>query len=302
MHVIFSSKVHVVFPSAVVSIIRSCWLFHRSTTSSLTAWYVCARGCRKNIARVRAIVIPLCILRHDGCFVRPNVYCFVTSECLWYHVTCSISTVTGVAKVEYEYGRTNLMQTRYAFDDSKLPETTAKSRGAYLRVHFKNTRETAAAISGMPLQKAYEYLGNVVEHKQAIPFRRFNGGVGRTPQVKDFNTTQGRWPVKSVKFLLGLLKNAEANAEAKGMEVESIIIRNIVVQQAPTTYRRTYRAHGRINPYRSSPCHIEIHLSTPTEQVQKTKDDVVTQRLNKRQLAKKRVAAARAITAAPLQK
>ena len=133
------------------------------------------------------------------------------------------------------------MQTRYAFDDSKLPETTAKSRGAYLRVHFKNTRETAAAISGMPLQKAYEYLGNVVEHKQAIPFRRFNGGVGRTPQVKDFNTTQGRWPVKSVKFLLGLLKNAEANAEAKGMEVESIIIRNIVVQQAPTTYRRTYR-------------------------------------------------------------
>ena len=69
------------------------------------------------------------------------------------------------------------MQTRYAFDDSKLPETTAKSRGAYLRVHFKNTRETAAAISGMPLQKAYEYLGNVVEHKQAIPFRRFNGGV-----------------------------------------------------------------------------------------------------------------------------
>merc|ERR1711977_798613 len=190
--------------------------------------------------------------------------------------------------------------TRYAFDGPKLPEMTAKSRGAYLRVHFKNTRETAAAISGMPLQKAYEYLGNVVEHKQAIPFRRFNGGVGRTPQVKDFNTTQGRWPVKSVKFLLGLLKNAEANAEAKGMEVESIIIRNIVVQQAPTTYRRTYRAHGRINPYRSSPCHIEIHLSTPTEQVQKTKS-VVPVRLNKRQLAKKRVAASRAVAPAKTQ-
>ena len=44
----------------------------------------------------------------------------------------------------------------------------------------------------MKLQKAYAYLGNVVEHKQAIPFRRFNGGVGRTAQAKEFKTTQGK--------------------------------------------------------------------------------------------------------------
>merc|ERR1712129_662986 len=29
---------------------------------------------------------------------------------------------------------------------------------------------------------------------------------------------------------------------------------------APKMRRRTYRAHGRINPYMSSPCHIEIVL------------------------------------------
>lgn len=149
----------------------------------------------------------------------------------------------------------------------------------------------------MKLQKAYAYLDNVVEHQQAIPFRRFNGGVGRTQQVKEFKTTQGRWPVKSVKFLLGLLKNAEANAEAKGLDTEALVIRNIAVQQAPKTYRRTYRAHGRINPYRSSPCHIEIHLAEPAEQVAKATSNVAV-RLNKRQLAKKRVAAARAIAPA----
>ncbi|GAC76365.1 dipeptidyl aminopeptidase [Moesziomyces antarcticus T-34] len=81
---------------------------------------------------------------------------------------------------------------RYAFDDSKLVEKTAKSRGEYLRVHFKNTRETAAAVNGLKLQKAYAYLGNVVEKKQCIPFRRFNGGVGRTQQAKEFKTTQGK--------------------------------------------------------------------------------------------------------------
>jgi large subunit ribosomal protein L17e len=65
----------------------------------------------------------------------------------------------------------------------------------------------------MKLSKAYTYLSNVTEHKAAIPFRRFNGGVGRTPQVNQFGTTQGRWPVKSVKFITDLLKNAESNAE-----------------------------------------------------------------------------------------
>ena len=67
----------------------------------------------------------------------------------------------------------------------------------------------------MKLSKAYAYLNNVKEHKQCIPFRRFNGGVGRTAQAKEFGATQGRWPVKSVKFILDLLKNAESNAEVR---------------------------------------------------------------------------------------
>ena len=67
----------------------------------------------------------------------------------------------------------------------------------------------------MKLSKAYAYLNNVKEHKQCIPFRRFNGGVGRTAQAKEFGATQGRWPVKSVKSILDLLKNAESNAEVR---------------------------------------------------------------------------------------
>ena len=94
-----------------------------------------------------------------------------------------------------------------------LTKTAVKARGSYLRVHFKNTRETAQAIKGMTLKKAVAYLGDVKEHKQAIPFRRFNGGVGRTAQAKVFGVTQGRWPAKSAEFILGLLKNAESNAE-----------------------------------------------------------------------------------------
>lgn len=43
----------------------------------------------------------------------------------------------------------------------------------------------------------------------------------------------GRWPEKSVKFITRLLKNAESNADAKSLDLENLVIKNIVVQQAP---------------------------------------------------------------------
>jgi ribosomal protein L22 len=36
-----------------------------------------------------------------------------------------------------------------------------------------------------------------------------------------------------VKFITRLLKNAESNADAKNIDLEDLIIKNIVVQQAP---------------------------------------------------------------------
>jgi hypothetical protein len=59
---------------------------------------------------------------------------------------------------------------------------SARSRGSYLRVSFKNTRETAQAINGWKLQRAITYLQNVTEHKEAIPMRRYAGSTGRTAQ------------------------------------------------------------------------------------------------------------------------
>ena len=69
------------------------------------------------------------------------------------------------------------------------------------------------AVQGMQLKKAMSYLNQVKNHERCIPFRRFSSTVGRTAQAKEFGVTQGRWPVKSIEFIEGLLKNAEANAE-----------------------------------------------------------------------------------------
>merc|ERR1711896_49121 len=142
-------------------------------------------------------------------------------------------------------------------------EKSAKAKGSNLRVHFKNTRETCHAIKGMMLKKAQAYLQHVVEHKEVIAFRRFCGGVGRTSQAKNAGATNGqaRWPKKSAQFMLNLLLNAEANAELKSLDIDKLFIAHIQVNRAVQNRRRTYRAHGRINPYMSHPCHVEVILS-----------------------------------------
>jgi large subunit ribosomal protein L17e len=162
----------------------------------------------------------------------------------------------------------------YSFKPDNLAKS-CQTRGAYLRVHFKNTREAAMALKGMGLKKAQRYLEDVKQKKQCIPFRRFNGGVGRCAQAKAFGLSQGRWPEKSAEFLLSLLKNAESNAEAKGLNMEKVVIKHIQVNQAPKQRRRTYRAHGRINPYMSSPCHIEIVCCEEGETVRREADSQV---------------------------
>ncbi|KAK7716864.1 60S ribosomal protein L17B [Botryosphaeria dothidea] len=157
---------------------------------------------------------------------------------------------------------------RYAAHDIESAKS-ARARGSYLRVSFKNTRETAQAINGWKLERALQYLDNVQEKSEAVPMRRYAGSTGRAAQGKQFGVSKARWPVKSAKFLSDLLKNAEANADTKGLDTSNLIIKHIQVNQAPKQRRRTYRAHGRINPYMSNPCHIELILTEGEEVVQK---------------------------------
>ncbi|TPX17000.1 uncharacterized protein E0L32_012346 [Thyridium curvatum] len=184
--------------------------------------------------------------------------------------------------------------TRYAATEI-APQKSARARGAYLRVSFKNTRETAQAINGWKLQRAVKFLENVQEKKEAVPMRRYAGSTGRCAQGtmrtprdlesfvlawdlhqeeellgKQFGVSKARWPTKSAEYLLGLLKNAESNADAKGLDTGNLIVKHIQVNQAPKQRRRTYRAHGRINPYMSNPCHIELILTEGEEVVQKS--------------------------------
>jgi large subunit ribosomal protein L17e len=75
----------------------------------------------------------------------------------------------------------SLHQVRYANQDIPAAKS-ARARGSYLRVSFKNTRETAQAINGMKLQRALTFLENVKTKTEVVPFRRYAGSIGRSAQ------------------------------------------------------------------------------------------------------------------------
>uniref|UniRef100_A0A8C6B0C9 Large ribosomal subunit protein uL22 n=1 Tax=Monodon monoceros TaxID=40151 RepID=A0A8C6B0C9_MONMO len=165
---------------------------------------------------------------------------------------------------------------RYSLDPEN-PTKSCKSRGSNLHIHFKNTSETAQAIKGMHIRKATKYMKDVTLKKQCVPFRRYNGGVGRCPQAKQWGWTQGRWPKKNAEFLLYMLKNAEGNAELKGLDGDSLVIED-------------YRAHGWINPYMSSPCHTEMILTEKEKTVPKPEEEVAQKKnISQKKLKKQKL-------------
>jgi len=86
-----------------------------------------------------------------------------------------------------------------------------------------------------------------------------------------------------------MLKNAESNADLKGLDVDSLVIEHIQVNEAPKMRRRTYRAHGRINPFLSCPSHIEIILTEKEQVVPKAEEEQKAKKISKKKLARQKL-------------
>ena len=72
--------------------------------------------------------------------------------------------------------------------------------------------------------------------------------------------SSGRYPVKAANIILKLLQGAEANAEFKGLDVESL--RVIHASAYPGLKIKNYfeRAHGRSSPKFEYLTHVELIL------------------------------------------
>ena len=82
--------------------------------------------------------------------------------------------------------------------------------------------------------------------------------------------------------------------QAKGLDATKLYVSHIQVNQAPKQRRRTFRAHGRINKYESSPSHIELVVTEKETTIAKAAEKKVV-RYTSRQRG--RIASQKRITA-----
>eukprot|EP00812_Abedinium_dasypus_P009384 NODE_3077_length_833_cov_389.394602.p1 GENE.NODE_3077_length_833_cov_389.394602~~NODE_3077_length_833_cov_389.394602.p1 ORF type:complete len:189 (+),score=67.02 NODE_3077_length_833_cov_389.394602:104-670(+) len=182
-----------------------------------------------------------------------------------------------------------MVHAKYSREPKGEASKACKARIVDVRVHFKNTYEAAMAVRGMNLQKAVRYMQDVCEKRRCVPYRKFLGCVSRTPQCKEWKVSQGRWPIKSCKIVIGLLRNAESNAEFRGLDSDNLIITHVQVNRAKKGHRRTYRAHGRMGAYMNSPSHIEMICEEQPEDVDKPPSTKKAKKFTKSQLGKSKL-------------
>ena len=138
------------------------------------------------------------------------------------------------------------------------PDRTAIASGRNMRVSPKQCREVCNAIKGMMLDKAVELLENVIEEKAWIPYRRHKKKRGHHGGMKKW--AAGGHPVKASDFILKVLRNAEGNADNKGLDIDRLRIIHVATQRGRVYKKYIQRAFGRSTPYFENTSHVEVVL------------------------------------------
>ena len=122
-------------------------------------------------------------------------------------------------------------------------------------ISHKHAREVAVSIKGLSIEKARDYLQDVINKKRAVAFGRYKNQVGHKA---DPGMMAGRYPQKTAKEFIKVLDNLESNAEYKGMDLDRLKIVNATVHKGVTIKRFTPRAMGRATPKNNVLTHVEL--------------------------------------------
>lgn len=116
---------------------------------------------------------------------------------------------------------------------SKLDtEHTAKAMGINLGISRKHAIEISNFIRMKKTIKAKTVLREIIGMKKPIPFTRFNNDVGH----RRGKMASGRYPVKASQQILTLINQVETNAQDKGLDTNSLIIKHMNAHKGETTW------------------------------------------------------------------
>ena len=139
-------------------------------------------------------------------------------------------------------------------------ENMARAFGRSLPISFKQSIEICNFIRDKDLNYVKNVLSRIIEHKQAVPFKRFNRDVGHKKKI-----AAGRYPKKASAEILSLINSVEANAQFKGLNTANLVVKHISANKASNTMH-----FGRKRSRRAKRTNIEIVVEEKAE-VKKTK-------------------------------
>lgn len=142
------------------------------------------------------------------------------------------------------------------------PEITARAIGRELSISPKASVEVCREIRGMMVEDAMQYLEDVIALKRPVRYHRYNGQVGHR-KGKKFGA--GRFPKKTAKAILDVIKHAQHNAEYKGLDSDNMKITHIASSRGMIVEGYMPRAHGRSTPFNHETANIEVVLEVVGE-------------------------------------
>ena len=140
------------------------------------------------------------------------------------------------------------------------PDITAKAIGRELPISPKQSIAICRHIRGWPLERAKDYLEEVIALRAAVPDRRFGSQGHRRGKLGP-----GRYPEKAARHILKVLEGAEANAEYKGLVTDDMVIAHIAAHRGRAWEGRFPRARGRATPKIRETVNVEVILREAEE-------------------------------------
>lgn len=130
----------------------------------------------------------------------------------------------------------------------------------------KSSVEICKHIRGKYLYKAITIVENAIGQKVAIPYKRYTADVGHKVKMGP-----GRYPGKACEAFLEVLKELEANAKDKSLDVENLVIKIANANKGPTQGK-----YGRSRGKVKKNTHLEIIVESqkPKEETAKKKKRV----------------------------
>nr|AJS13034.1 large subunit ribosomal protein L22 [uncultured archaeon] len=149
----------------------------------------------------------------------------------------------------------------YKYATKTEKEKNAKAVGLALPISTKHCVEICNYIRGKRVEDAIHILEQVLDKKHAIPYKKYKRDLAHRKGIGP-----GRYPEKTCKEIIKVLKSASANAQYKGMGVSNLYIKHICAHLASRPWH-----YGRQSRRKMKRSHVEVVLEEREIEKQKPK-------------------------------